>query len=686
MDYSPTLCVGPPDTPDKYALIRQIGGGGEAVMWLAELSIDGAAEPVAVKELRTERLHEIERHSSRWAEQAELLRFVRHPGVVAVREHFQGSLMHRTGEGNETDRRSLYLVMNWVEGCSLGAWVASNRDLVGSEEALSYLEQVATVLDLLHSGQATPSGREIVHGDISPENVMITSAGQAVLIDFGLVRVSSHNTQTVAGTPGYTAPEVWTSGSYGTAGDRYSYGALAYLMLIGTTPPSTPTDLRAGLAAHPRLRGAGPAALDRLMTIFSPDPITRPPASEWLRLFRNCAPTQASLDMAAEQTDARQPPPAGLKLEETSRDSALAAREQSHHRGEPVYDISEPAPRPRVKALYLLLGLAAVALLLAAFFIVPQLGSKPTDSAAPVAPGQGEIFAEPADAPGPDPFTASAVTPPTPAVTPVSVPSSSTGVASTASLTGGTAGLYGGHVHAPNYNQSFLVSSLQSDPVKLAGFTQATQIPASVSVVDYFNGLTPLVIRETIRVTSYGWRNGKLVTYQAILQVGTVVLVDKFGVPRVRAGSGSPLAAPIAVVGTPTYQGVVWANFDTKNVFIIAPAGQPMSTFAVYDLIGGQMFVRPAGTFGPQDYIPGVPAAVAAPPVVAKAAPHRVIQAKPHVVKKLKRHEIEQPVDNGDQGDGDSSDNSDPGYNPPTQEVPATPAPQHYCGDHHCDH
>lgn len=49
----------------------------------------GGTEPVAVKILRPERIGEIVRQSARWREQAELLRFVRDPGVVGVREHFE---------------------------------------------------------------------------------------------------------------------------------------------------------------------------------------------------------------------------------------------------------------------------------------------------------------------------------------------------------------------------------------------------------------------------------------------------------------------------------------------------------------------------------------------------------------------------------------------------------------------
>lgn len=91
--------VGPPANPDKYRLKRQVGSGGEAQFWEAEISVSGVWEPVAVKVLRVDRFADMDRWKSRWAEQAEVLRFIRHPGVVGVREHFEGGGMHYRGCG-----------------------------------------------------------------------------------------------------------------------------------------------------------------------------------------------------------------------------------------------------------------------------------------------------------------------------------------------------------------------------------------------------------------------------------------------------------------------------------------------------------------------------------------------------------------------------------------------------------
>ena len=249
-----------------------------------------------MKVLRPERVDDVARLSQRCDEQAELLLFLRHPGVVGVREHFEGAPFHLTGTAAETPGRWLYLVMNWVEGQPLSDWVMSNRDAPDRDiRILRHLEQAADVLDWLHSGQATPSNRPVVHGDLSPGNVMITPVGQAVLVDFGLIRLVTHHTQEATGTPGYAAPEVWLAGQYSPASDRYSFGAIAYFALTGTVPPPHPDDIRAGLAATPLLASAQPARVDQLMGMFSADPTDRPRVIEWIRLLRNTATTTASM-------------------------------------------------------------------------------------------------------------------------------------------------------------------------------------------------------------------------------------------------------------------------------------------------------------------------------------------------------------------------------------------------------
>jgi serine/threonine protein kinase len=164
-----------------------------------------------VKVLHPQHHDDLVRISARWAEQAELLRFVTHPSVIAVREYFEGAAPHagagRTGGlGSATPDRALYLVMNWVAGLPLRDWLLLHGGREGTVHGLRLLEQVADALEMLHAGRVTPSGRPVVHGDLSPGNVMVSDEGRAVLVDFGLVRLASHCTRAAAGTPRIRGP------------------------------------------------------------------------------------------------------------------------------------------------------------------------------------------------------------------------------------------------------------------------------------------------------------------------------------------------------------------------------------------------------------------------------------------------------------------------------------------------
>lgn len=285
------LFVGPRAQPDKYRLIRPEGSGGEASLWRAEVQLAGFSETVAVKVLRPEHHDDLARISARWAEQAELLRFVTHPSVVGVREHFESAPPHPAGACG--DAAALYLVMNWVPGLPLRDWLLLRDGRAGTVAGLRLLEQVADVLEMLHSGRATPSARPVVHGDLSPGNVMVDDEGRAVLVDFGLVRLASHRTRDAAGTPGFAAPEIWSRGEYTPATDRYGFAALGFYTLIGTPPPTDPDQLAEQLFAHPFLVNAPPEHAARVLDGFSADPDRRPAVSEWLAHLRGAASTSA---------------------------------------------------------------------------------------------------------------------------------------------------------------------------------------------------------------------------------------------------------------------------------------------------------------------------------------------------------------------------------------------------------
>ncbi|MFE2328027.1 protein kinase [Streptomyces sp. NPDC059385] len=290
---SQNLHIGPDAAADRYRLLRSIGRGGEAVLYLAEIELAGGSEPVVVKVLDSKTTitpDVFDRISQKWNEQAELLRFVHRPGVVGVREHFEGPPIHRPGESETLTGRALVLVMNHVDGLDLRDWRAERTLATHAErrEVMRTLEQLADVLDWLHSGKATPSGRQVIHGDLSPGNVMVDAHGQATLVDFGLSKLTAdHQTAEVWFTPGYAAPEVF-DGKRTPGTDRYAFGAIAYFLLSGESPPSTPELLARALVALPQFAVLDAEQRARIASIYAADPGQRPVnLAGWMKDIRH---------------------------------------------------------------------------------------------------------------------------------------------------------------------------------------------------------------------------------------------------------------------------------------------------------------------------------------------------------------------------------------------------------------
>ncbi|MYV73427.1 protein kinase [Streptomyces sp. SID1046] len=362
---SQNLHIGPDAAADRYRLLRSIGRGGEAVLYLAEIELAGGSEPVVVKVLdsKTTITPDIfDRISQKWNEQAELLRFVHRPGVVGVREHFEGPPIHRPGESSTLTGRALVLVMNHVDGLDLRDWRAERTLSTAAErrEVMRTLEQLADVLDWLHSGKATPSGRQVIHGDLSPGNVMVDAHGQATLVDFGLSKLTAdHQTAEVWFTPGYAAPEVF-DGKRTPGTDRYAFGAIAYFLLSGESPPATPEQLAQALTALPQIAVLDAEQRARIAAIYAADPGKRPVnLAGWMKDIRHAvvSTTTATSQRAAQETPPRPatpPPPVVPPQPVTPPPTAPATAPPSYApaaqpvqpvRSEPA-TVPEPAPVP----------------------------------------------------------------------------------------------------------------------------------------------------------------------------------------------------------------------------------------------------------------------------------------------------------------------------------------------------
>jgi len=197
----------------RYTVLRRIGSGGMADVWLAE---DGHLQrQVALKVLHG-RFTQDREFVERFRREAESAAGLHHPNIVAVFD--RGDV-----EG------TYYIAMQYLEGRSLKQLI----DIGLTPEQSVYL--IRQVLE--GAGFAHRNG--VVHRDLKPHNVIVDDEGKAVVTDFGIARAGvSEITQTgsVMGTPHYLSPEQAQGEEVTPVSDLYSIGVMLYEALTGRVP------------------------------------------------------------------------------------------------------------------------------------------------------------------------------------------------------------------------------------------------------------------------------------------------------------------------------------------------------------------------------------------------------------------------------------------------------------------
>jgi serine/threonine protein kinase/tetratricopeptide (TPR) repeat protein len=256
--------------PEVYAVEREIGRGGMAIVYLA--TDRRHHRQVAIKVLRPE-----------IARCLGADRFLREIGIVSRLTHPHILPLLDSGGSEEL----LWYIMPYVEGDTL-------RLLLQRERRLP-IEQVLQIAADLASAVSWAHTHDIVHRDIKPENILL-EGGQAVISDFGLaraVRIAAGEELTdsglVLGTPSYMSPEQAQPGEViDGRSDIYSLGCTIYEMLAGQPPFSGP-DAQSIIVQHlgcpaPSLRvlrPTVPAWLDQVvMTALAKTPADRFPSGE----------------------------------------------------------------------------------------------------------------------------------------------------------------------------------------------------------------------------------------------------------------------------------------------------------------------------------------------------------------------------------------------------------------------
>ena len=211
---------------DRYEVGELIGRGGMASVYRGrDLTL---GREVAIKILESD-LAADATFRTRFRLEAQAASRMSHPTIVRV---------YDAGEDTETDadgntRAVPYIVMELVSGQTLKDIIAAGP--VTIDDAIRYTDGILEALEYSHRAG-------VVHRDIKPGNVMVTSAGQVKVMDFGIARAVSDSSSTVAettailGTAAYFSPEQAKGEPVDSRADVYSAGVVLYELLTGRPP------------------------------------------------------------------------------------------------------------------------------------------------------------------------------------------------------------------------------------------------------------------------------------------------------------------------------------------------------------------------------------------------------------------------------------------------------------------
>jgi serine/threonine-protein kinase len=323
----------------RYRLVRRIGQGGMAEVWLAkDTSLD---RDVAVKVMRA---HHDDDHvgNERFRREAKASAALSSPNIVTVYDVVE-------------DAGRQAVVMEYINGQSLRE-LLDKRHRISPSLTVHIGMAVATALDAAHA-------KDLVHRDIKPANILITSAGRVLLTDFGIAKTLSGNESDLTndnimmGTAKYLSPEQVSGKKLDGRADLYSLGLVLYECLAGRVPFVGGTDVETALA---RVQGDAPDILKIRPTLqplvaniihqmLARDPEQRQPSGEAVR-----AALYRAREIGLDGTPTGLTPPDGNAVPESAREilrdlepATSPTTTPTTIPGEPV--ISNPTPRTKTE-------------------------------------------------------------------------------------------------------------------------------------------------------------------------------------------------------------------------------------------------------------------------------------------------------------------------------------------------
>ena len=205
-----------------YELIRLLGAGGMAEVWLARRADGAFKREIALKLPML--AHARAGLKARFARERDILASLEHPHIA------------RLYDAGGDPQGLPYLAMEYVQGEPLTGLCDAHR--LGIPERLGLFLQVLAAVQYAHE-------KHVIHRDLKPTNILVTESGQVRLLDFGIARLLEADETDQLGltsvygralTPDYASPELLRGDPIDERSDLYSLGVLLYELLTGTLP------------------------------------------------------------------------------------------------------------------------------------------------------------------------------------------------------------------------------------------------------------------------------------------------------------------------------------------------------------------------------------------------------------------------------------------------------------------
>jgi serine/threonine protein kinase len=279
----------------QYTITRYLNSGGFGITYLAKDSLD---RDVVIKECfpsafsrrsktmvaARSRAHTAELRSvvQLFVKEARNLSKIVHPNIVAVHQVFE-------------DNGTAYMALDFVDGLDLQQIIDGQGKMPTTPEIVILVEKLLHAIGFIHAN-------DMLHRDISPDNVLISNSGEPVLIDFGAAREQASKSNRAMSAlrvvkDGYSPQEFYIAGSeQGPWSDLYALGATFFHLIAGEAPVNGQARLAALAEDRPdpytklegRFEGYPPgflAAIDKALSTMPKQRVQS--AGEWLAMFSN---------------------------------------------------------------------------------------------------------------------------------------------------------------------------------------------------------------------------------------------------------------------------------------------------------------------------------------------------------------------------------------------------------------